>query len=108
VEPSLQELIVPVVTVRTKRSEAPKATPSAIRAVAVPESVTTRSTSATFELGGQQLMLEASSMVVRPVLMSGGRQVGSAGLAIGAELDRATGCVTLSRATGHAGLRARR
>lgn len=94
--PSLQELIVPVVTVRTKRTDAPKPTPSAIRSIVIPDSVTTRSTSATFELGGQQLMLGASSMVVRPVLMSGGRQVGSAGLAIGAELDRVTGCVTLS------------
>ena len=33
--------------------------------------------------------------VVRPLLMSAGKQVGGVGMAIDAELDRATGCVTL-------------
>ncbi|HKV11148.1 MAG TPA: PglZ domain-containing protein [Thermoanaerobaculia bacterium] len=96
--PSLQELIIPVVTVRTRRPAAPGATASLISAVSatvLPEAVTTRSTSATFVLGGNQLVLGAAAMTVRPVLMQGGRQVGAAGLAIGAELDRTTGCLAL-------------
>jgi hypothetical protein len=93
--PSLQELIIPVVTVRTKRAAAPSPTASPVTATVIPEAVTTRSTSATFVLGGNQLVLGAAAMTVRPVLMQGGRQVGAAGLAIGAELDRTTGCLAL-------------
>ncbi|HWO17674.1 MAG TPA: PglZ domain-containing protein [Kofleriaceae bacterium] len=93
--PALQEFIIPVVTVRTKGNVAPRTTGSAVTATTLPEAVTTRSTSATIVLGGPQLVLGATGMLVRPLLMSGGKQVGAAGLAIGAELDRTTGCVTL-------------
>jgi len=40
-------------------------------------------------------MLGATGMVVRPLLMSAGKQVGAVGMAVDTELDRATGCVTL-------------
>jgi hypothetical protein len=93
--PSLQELIIPVVTVRTKRAAAPGSTASPVTATVIPEEVSTRSTSATFVLGGNQLRLGAAAITVRPVLMHGGRQVGAAGLAIGADLDRTTGCLVL-------------
>jgi hypothetical protein len=39
--------------------------------------------------------LLSGEQLVRPVLMSAGKQVGAAGMAIDAELDRATGCVKL-------------
>jgi hypothetical protein len=39
--------------------------------------------------------LFAGPMMVRPVLMYSGRQVGAVGMAIEADLDKATGCVTL-------------
>jgi len=93
--PALQELVIPVVTVRTNGSAAPRTAGSAVTATALPEAVTTRSTSATIVLGGTQLVLGATGMLVRPLLMSGGKQAGAAGLAIGAEFDRTTGCVTL-------------
>ncbi len=93
--PSLQELVIPVVTVRTKGSAAPRPTSSAVTATTLPDVVATRSTSATLVLGGNQLTMGATGMLVRPLLMSGGKQVGAAGLAIGAELDRTTGCVAL-------------
>lgn len=93
--PSLQELIIPVVTVRTKGSAAPRTAGSAVTATTLPDAVTTRSTSATIVLGGTQLVLGATKTLVRPLLMSGGKQVGAAGLAIGADLDRTTGCVPL-------------
>jgi hypothetical protein len=41
------------------------------------------------------MTLGASKIVVRPMLMSAGRQVGTVGMAVDAEFDRATGCVTL-------------
>lgn len=93
--PSLQELVIPVVTVRTKASRERRATGSAITASALPSTVSTRSVSVQLVLGGTQLVLGASGMLVRPLLVAGGRQVGAAGLAIGAELDRTTGCLTL-------------
>jgi hypothetical protein len=66
-----------------------------VTATGLPEAVTNRIFSVTLKLGGQNLSLFASGMVVRPLLMSAGRQVGTVGMALGAELNRATGCVTL-------------
>lgn len=93
--PSLQELIIPVLTVRTKVRESVRPAAGPITAMNVPDAVSTRAMTATIVLGEKQMVLGAAGMVVRPVLMSEGRQVGAAGLAIGADLDRATGCVTL-------------
>jgi hypothetical protein len=39
--------------------------------------------------------LASGDLTVRPLLMSAGKQVGAVGMAIDAELDRATGCVKL-------------
>jgi hypothetical protein len=61
----------------------------------LPETVTNRIFSVTLQLGGQNLSLFSGAMVVRPLLMSSGKQVGAAGMAIDAELDRSTGCVKL-------------
>ncbi len=92
--PSLQEMIVPVITVRTKMR--PSARPSAgpITASGLPEAVTNRIFSVMLAYGEKQMMLGATERVVRPLLMSGGKQVGAVGMA-DAELDRATGCVKL-------------
>ncbi|MDC3956920.1 PglZ domain-containing protein [Polyangium jinanense] len=94
--PSLQELIVPVLSIRTKLR--PSARPSAgpITATGLPEAITNRIFSVTLVFGEkQQMMLGATAMIVRPLLMSAGKQVGMVGMAIDAELDRATGCVKL-------------
>ena len=40
-------------------------------------------------------MLGADGVQVRPLLMAAGKQVGAVGMAVDAELDRATGCVKL-------------
>jgi hypothetical protein len=61
----------------------------------LPETVTNRIFSGTLVLGQKQLALGATGLVVRPLLVAAGKQVGAAGMALGAELDRATGCVTL-------------
>ena len=57
--------------------------------------MTNRIFSVTLQLGGQNLSLFSTEMIVRPLLISSGKQVGAVGMAIDADLDRATGCVKL-------------
>jgi hypothetical protein len=92
--PSLQELIIPVVTVRLKVRESGQSTASPVTAIGLPEVITNRIFSVTLQLGGQNLSLFSNSIMVRPLLMSSGKQVGVAGMAIDAEIDLA-GCVKL-------------
>lgn len=66
-----------------------------VTASGLPESVTNRIFSVTLTFGEKQMTLGATGMVVRPLLMSAGKQVGAVGMAVDAELDRATGCVKL-------------
>jgi hypothetical protein len=93
--PSLQEVVIPVVTVRTNVFESARPSAGPITVSGSPEAVTNRIFSVTLAFGGKQLMLGASEIVVRPLLMSAGRQVGTVGMAVNAEFDRATGCVRL-------------
>ena len=93
--PSLPELVVPVVTVRTKVRDAGRSSTSPISATGLPDAVTGRFFSVTFTYGERQMSLGATAIVVRPLLTAAGKQVGAAGMVIDGELDRATGCVTL-------------
>ncbi|MEA2600644.1 MAG: hypothetical protein QOF89_1636 [Acidobacteriota bacterium] len=93
--PSLQELIIPVVTVRSKVGEPPRPSAGPITASGLPEAVTTRVFTVTLALGDKQMTLGATGRVVRPLLLSAGKQVGAVGMAVEAELDRATGCVKI-------------
>lgn len=93
--PSLQEMIIPVVSVRTKVEEAGKGKSKALSVTGLPARVTNRIFTATLQLGDQNLALFASPTVVRPFLTASGRQVGAVGMAIDAQLDQATGCVTI-------------
>lgn len=93
--PSLQELILPVLTVRMKVRDSARTTDTPMTATGLPDAVTNRIFSVTLQLGGQNLSLFSSATVVRPLLMSSGKQVGAVGMAIDAELDRATGCVNI-------------
>lgn len=93
--PSLQEMVIPVITVRTKIRASAHPAAGPITASGLPEAVTNRIFSVTLTFGGKQMMLDAGGTVVRPMLMSAGRQVGTVGMAVDAELDRATGCVKL-------------
>lgn len=89
----MQELIVPVVSVRLKVRE-PERAGSPLTATNIPDAVTNRIFSVSIQLG-QNLALFANPMLVRPLLVSSGKQVGAVGMAIDAELDRDTGCVRL-------------
>ncbi|WP_437744601.1 PglZ domain-containing protein [Sorangium sp. So ce1504] len=93
--PSLQELVIPVLTVRTKVRESARPSAGPITASALPEAVTNRIFSVAFTFGGKQIMLGATGIQVRPLLMAAGKQVGAVGMAIDAQFDRATGCVKL-------------
>jgi len=92
---SLQELLVPVLTIRTKVRESARPSAGPVTATGMPDVVTNRIFSVALQLGAKQMVLGATGMVVRPLLMSAGKQVGAVGMAIDAELDRATGCVKL-------------
>ncbi len=93
--PSLQELMIPVLTVRTKVRPSGRPSAGLITATGLPEAVTNRIFSVTLSYGEKQMMLGGNGSVVRPLLISAERQVGFAGMAIDAELDRDTGCLTL-------------
>jgi hypothetical protein len=88
--PSLQELLVPVVMVRSEAGDSKGRAASMITASGLPDAVTNRIFTVDF-----QADLASGGLTVRPMLTSAGKQVGSAGMAIGAELDRTTGSVRL-------------
>ncbi len=93
--PSLQELVIPVLTVRMKAPGPDRSTAGPVTATGLPDAVTNRIFSVTIHLEGKSLSLFSRELVVRPLLISSGKQVGGVGMAIDAELDRATGCVKL-------------
>jgi PglZ domain len=93
--PSLQELILPVLTVRVKPTASVRKTVGPITATGLPEAITNRIFSVTIQLDAKNLSLFSRELVVRPLLVAAGKQVGGAGMVIDADLDRATGCVKL-------------
>jgi len=93
--PSLQELVIPVVTVRMKAHERKRSTPGPVTATGLPDAVTNRIFSVTIHLDGKNLSLFSNELLVRPLLISAGKQVGGVGMAIEGDFDRATGCVKL-------------
>lgn len=93
--PSLQELIIPVLTIRMTASKPERSTIGPVTATGAPDAVTTRIFSVTIHLDGKNLALFSKELIVRPLLISSGKQVGAVGMAIDADLDRETGCVKL-------------
>ena len=93
--PSLQELIVPVITVRSAPTAPAGGKPERLAVSNLPYEITNRIFSVTLELGGQNLALFAAETAVQPVLLAGTRQVGVVGMAIGGALDSATGTVSV-------------
>jgi hypothetical protein len=93
--PSLQELVIPVLTVRTKVPVSTHTPAGPVAATGLPEVITNRIFSVMLSFGEQQMALGATGVLVRPLLMAEGKQVGAIGIAVDAEFDRATGCVKL-------------
>ena len=79
--PSLQELLVPVVTIRMKVRDSERPSASTMTVSGLPDAVTNRIFSVTLQLGGSNLSLFSSPTLVRPLLMSSGKQVGAVGMA---------------------------
>jgi hypothetical protein len=94
---SLQEIVVPVLTVRTKGRESVKQASSPVSVSGAPEAITNRIFSVTMLFGEQQMAFGMGSALVRPLLIAAGKQVGAVGMAVDADFDRATGCVTIQR-----------
>lgn len=96
--PTLQELVVPVVTIRsTATAVVPKPEPATVSGV--PDAITNRIFSAVIQLGGANLAMFSGPTVAQPILISGGRQVGKAAMAMGADLDASAGTITLKPGT---------
>ena len=93
--PSLQELVIPVLTVRMKTPRPERSTAGSVTVTGLPDAVTNRIFSVTIQLDGKNLSLFSTELVVRPLLISSGKQVGGVGMAINAELDQVTGCIKL-------------
>jgi len=92
--PSLQELIVPVLTVRSTAPVPASPKKAAIEVGNLPYRITNRIFSVTARLEGQMALFAPQSPVL-PLLMAGTQQVGRAGMATGAEFDGTAGTVAL-------------
>jgi hypothetical protein len=93
--PSLQELVIPVLTVRTKTPVSGRPSTEPVEASSLPAAITNRIFSVTFVYGAKQMQLGATGIQVRALLMSAGKQVGAVGMAVDAEFDRVTGTLSL-------------
>jgi len=93
--PSLQEVVVPVLTIRTEGYEKVMRVATPVSLMGAPDAITNRIFSVTIVFGRDQLAFGSEGMAVRPWLVADGKQVGSLGMAVDAEFDRKTGVVTL-------------
>jgi PglZ domain len=93
--PSLQEMVVPVITVRSTGAVAESPSGTTLSVTDVPAAITNRIFSVKLSLA----TLAAETVLVRPVLMTGESQVGVVGMAVGAEYDRSAGTVALAPGT---------
>jgi hypothetical protein len=87
---SLQELVIPVLSLRIA-SQATTAGPAGadLQLYGLPEAITNRTFGVRLLLAGD--LFAAAEVPLRVVLLADGEQVGQAGMAIGARLDRETG-----------------
>ena len=92
---SLQELVIPVVTVYSTPSPARIGKPERLTVLGVPQSITNRIFSVTIELGGPNLALFSTPTAMQPLLLSGSKQVGTVGMVIDGDLDASAGTVSL-------------
>ncbi len=94
---SLQEMLVPVLVARMVRRETTQASLAEITLSKVPDKITNRTLGVTVCAAGN--LFSDEPIVVRPVLLYGGVQVGEAGMALDADFDQRTRCVGLKPGT---------
>ncbi|MCP4384030.1 MAG: PglZ domain-containing protein [Hyphomicrobiales bacterium] len=92
--PTLQEMVIPVITFRAHAAEPMPATNAEMTVSEVPEVITNRM----FSVKLAYATLLGADLPVMPVLMSDGRQVGAVGMALDAELQP-SGAVALGAAS---------
>jgi hypothetical protein len=93
--PSLQEIVVPVITVHSAPTQAHAGKAERLEVLNVPPRITNRIFTVTLELGGKNLALFSTPKAVQPVLLWGNKQVGAVGMAIEGDLDVAAGTVAM-------------
>ena len=87
---SLQEILIPVLSVRSRRGGALAPAAGSLSVTGLPAKITNR----IFSIVLQGDLLSAEQAVL-PLLLAEGRQVGRAGMVVDGELDRDTGTVRL-------------
>lgn len=90
---SLQEMIIPVITLRIPSLEEERASGVKVYLSDCPKVLTNRTFG--IKVGLHADLFETNAVHLRIVLFFKKEEVGRAGMAIGAEFDRATGCVRL-------------
>ncbi|MDC0935227.1 PglZ domain-containing protein [Pirellulales bacterium] len=94
---SLQELLVPVLTVRMPTAKEETTTDVVITLSKLPQKIATRIVS--FRLSVDKTLFEEGELVVRPVLLHKGQHVGHAGMVLDAEHDPLTHTVRIKSDT---------
>lgn len=84
--PSLQEMVVPVLAVKAKRRVGSPAAGGAVNVTHDFDAITNRIFTIKMELAGASAGLFAEGLTVRPMVVSAGREVAQAALAVGGEL----------------------
>lgn len=91
---SLQEMVVPVLAVRTRRAAKGPSPESKLLLSGLPEAIANRTIAITLKV--EQSLFGEREVAVRPILLRGGVQVGEAGMAIDAKFDSVSRCVRLT------------
>jgi hypothetical protein len=94
---SLQEMVIPLLTIRAPHAKVKASIQKSIIVTGVPDVLTTRTMGIAVEIAETGLldMIDSGPLKVRPLMVSGGKEVGRAGMAVEGEFDAATGCVTI-------------
>lgn len=92
---SLQELVIPVVSLRIPSTDSKVQTRTVAQLRGVPDKITNRTFAVRVLVVGD-LFTTSETVVLRVVLLSGNEQVGQAGIAIGGDLDRSSGILHVS------------
>ncbi|MDA1052169.1 MAG: PglZ domain-containing protein [Planctomycetota bacterium] len=90
---SLQELLVPVLSVRMATKKATPVSDVEVKLLNVPKQIANRIITFGFSL--QKTLFSSDEVIVQPVLLSDGQHVGHVGMTLDAEFDPLTHCVKL-------------
>jgi hypothetical protein len=90
---SLQEMVIPVLSFRIPKVVESEPAGRVVQLLDVPEALTNRTFGVRLSLLGD--LLTTDPVQLRVALVAGDQQVGQAGMAVGAEIDRSSGVVTM-------------